>query len=60
MQIGIYMNLKMKRLICTINATKENGSTAFECGLSFMLPKMETKKFAELQNMLTDCMMGMQ
>lgn len=42
----------------TINATKENGSTAFECGLSFTLPKMETKKFAELQNMLTDCMMG--
>tara|TARA_R110000765_G_scaffold7759_2_gene25300 strand:- start:1261 stop:1860 length:600 start_codon:yes stop_codon:yes gene_type:complete len=42
----------------TVNATKENGSTAFECGLSFTLPKMETKKFAELQNMLTDCMMG--
>jgi hypothetical protein len=42
----------------TINATKENGSTAFECGLSFMLPKMGTAKFAELQNMLTDCMMG--
>lgn len=42
----------------TVNATKENGSTAFECGISFMLPQMETKKFAELQNMLTDCMMG--
>tara|TARA_R110000824_G_scaffold133713_3_gene296559 strand:- start:1511 stop:2110 length:600 start_codon:yes stop_codon:yes gene_type:complete len=42
----------------TINATKENGSTAFECGLSFTLPKLGTKKFAELQNMLTDCMMG--
>ena len=42
----------------TVNATKENGSTAFECGLSFTLPKMETKKFVELQNMLTDCMMG--
>ena len=42
----------------TVTATKENGSTAFECGLSFTLPKMETKKFAELQNMLTDCMMG--
>tara|TARA_R110000796_G_scaffold246057_1_gene370637 strand:- start:134 stop:733 length:600 start_codon:yes stop_codon:yes gene_type:complete len=42
----------------TINATKENGSTAFECGLSFMLPKMGTAKFAELQNTLTDCMMG--
>lgn len=42
----------------TVNATKENGSTAFECGLSFMLPQMETKKFAELQNMLNDCMMA--
>ena len=42
----------------TINATKENGSTAFECGLSFMLPKMGDAKFTELQNMLTDCMMG--
>jgi len=42
----------------SINATKENGSTAFECGISFTMPKMETKKFAELQNMLTDCMMG--
>tara|TARA_R110000787_G_C13224009_1_gene426498 strand:+ start:97 stop:681 length:585 start_codon:yes stop_codon:yes gene_type:complete len=42
----------------TINATKENGSTAFECGLSFMLPKMDTAKFHELQNMLNQCMMG--
>ena len=42
----------------TVNATKENGSTAFECGLSLMLPKMGTVKFAELQNMLTDCMMA--
>lgn len=42
----------------TVTATKENGSTSFECGLSFTLPKMETKKFAELQDMLTDCMMG--
>ena len=42
----------------TVNATKENGSTAFECGLSFMLPKMGKAKFHELQNMLTDCMMA--
>lgn len=42
----------------TVNATKENGSTAFECGLSFMLPKMEAAKFNELQNMLNQCMMG--
>ena len=43
----------------TINATKENGSTAFECGLSFMLPKIEVAKFTELQKMLNECMMGM-
>ena len=49
---------KSQEASMTVNATKENGSTAFECGLSFMLPKMGTKKFAELQNMLTDCMMG--
>jgi hypothetical protein len=43
----------------TINATKENGSTAFECGLSFNLPKIELAKFSELQGMLNECMMGM-
>ena len=43
----------------TINATKENGSTAFECGLSFFLPRLDLLKFSELQNMITDCMMGM-
>jgi hypothetical protein len=42
----------------TINATKENGSTAFECGLSFMLPKIDNTKFAELQELLDTCMMG--
>jgi len=42
----------------TINATKENGSTAFECGLSFMLPKLDNSKFAELQELLDTCMMG--
>ena len=49
---------KSQEASMSINATKENGSTAFECGLTFTLPRMETKKFAELQNMLTDCMMG--
>lgn len=42
----------------TINATKENGSTSFECNLSFMLPRMDTVKFHELQNMLDQCMMA--
>ena len=43
----------------TINATKENGSTAFECGLSFMLPRLELTKNNALQSMLNECMMGM-
>ena len=49
---------KSQEASMTVNATKENGSTAFECGLSFMLPKMGDEKFTQLQNMLTDCMMG--
>ena len=43
----------------TINGTKENGSTAFECGLSFMLPRLELSKNNALQSMLNECMMGM-
>jgi hypothetical protein len=42
----------------TINATKENGSTAFECGLSFMIPNNNEAKFSELQNLLNTCMMA--
>ena len=41
-----------------VAATKENGSTAFECTLSFYLPRMNDTKFAVLQEMLTQCMMG--
>ncbi len=41
----------------TINATKENGSTAFECGLSFMLPKLEVNKANAIQDMLNACLM---
>ena len=43
----------------TVNATKENGSTAFECGLSFNVPKIDLAKFNEFQTMLDTCMMGM-
>lgn len=41
-----------------IAATKENGSTSFECTLSFYLPLMNETKFHELQNLLNTCMMG--
>ena len=43
----------------TINATKENGSTAFECGLSFMIPQINNSRIHELQAMLNTCMMAM-
>ena len=42
-----------------VNATKENGSTAFECGLSFNVPRMNLAKFDEFQTLLDTCMMGM-
>ena len=42
----------------TVNATKENGSTVFECGLSFTIPNMTAGRFHELQNLLSECMMG--
>ena len=43
----------------TVNATKENGSTAFECGLSFNVPNIDVAKFNEMQTLLDTCMMGM-
>lgn len=42
----------------TVNATKENGSTVFECGLNFMLPQINNTKMHELQAMLNTCMMA--
>ena len=42
----------------TINATKENGSTVFECGLTFMIPQINNVKMHELQTMLNTCMMA--
>ena len=42
----------------TIAATKENGSTSFECSLSFMVPQLGNDTFHALQDMLSECMMG--
>tara|TARA_R100001443_G_scaffold4358_4_gene12874 strand:- start:3868 stop:4449 length:582 start_codon:yes stop_codon:yes gene_type:complete len=42
-----------------VSATKENGSTAFECTISFMIPQINNDRFAEIQAMLDTCMMGM-
>ena len=53
---GVY-EFKNETPALTINATKENGSTAFECGLSFMLPKLEVGKANVVQDLLNSCLM---
>jgi len=53
---GVY-EFKNETPALTINATKENGSTAFECGLSFMLPKLELNKSNVIQDLLNSCLM---
>tara|TARA_R110002050_G_scaffold56733_1_gene127590 strand:+ start:410 stop:1009 length:600 start_codon:yes stop_codon:yes gene_type:complete len=42
----------------SVTASKENGSTAFDCVLSFYLPLMNEVKYGALQELLTQCMMG--
>ena len=49
---------KQETPVMSIAATKENGSTVFECSLSFYLPLMNSSKFEALQTMLNTCMMG--
>jgi len=41
----------------TVTAAKENGSTSYECSLSFMMPDMDTAKAAALQSLMDTCMM---
>lgn len=53
---GVY-EFKNETPALTVNATKENGSTAFECGLSFNVPKMDVSKFNAIQDMLNACLM---
>ena len=53
---GVY-EFKNETPALTINATKENGSTAIECGISFMLPKLEVNKANAIQDMLNSCLM---
>ena len=53
---GVY-EFKNETPALTINATKENGSTAFECGISFMLPKLELNKLNVVQDLLNSCLM---
>tara|TARA_R110000751_G_scaffold105741_1_gene201730 strand:- start:27 stop:608 length:582 start_codon:yes stop_codon:yes gene_type:complete len=41
----------------TVTAAKENGSTSYECVLSFMMPEMDDSKAAALQSLMDTCMM---
>ena len=54
---GVF-EFKQETPVMSIAATKENGSTVFECSLSFYLPLMDSSKFEALQTMLNTCMMG--
>ena len=38
----------------TINATKENGSTAFECGVNFMIPQINNSRMHEKERVTND------
>ena len=41
----------------TVTAARENGSTSYECSLSFMMPDMDNGKAAALQSLMDTCMM---
>lgn len=41
----------------TVTAARENGSTSYECALSFMMPDMDNAKSAALQSLMDTCMM---
>ena len=53
---GVY-EFKNETPALTISATKEMGSTAFECGLSFFLPKLEYLKFNIIESITNSCLM---
>ena len=42
----------------TVTAAKENGSTSYDCSLSFMMPEMDNLKGALLQQMMDTCIMA--
>ncbi|QDP67828.1 MAG: hypothetical protein Unbinned8210contig1002_16 [Prokaryotic dsDNA virus sp.] len=41
----------------TVSGSRENGSTRYECSLSFMMPRMQSEKSARLQAFMDTCMM---
>ena len=57
---AIWKNFEFKNELpsLTVTAARENGSTSYECSLSFMMPDMDRKKSAVLQEMMDTCMMA--
>ena len=56
---GTWFNYEFKNELpsLTVTAAKENGSTSYECALSFMMPEMDDSKAAALQGLMDTCMM---
>jgi hypothetical protein len=53
---GVY-EFKNETPALTVTGTKEMGSTSFECGLSFFLPKLEYNKFSLIESITNSCLM---
>ena len=55
-----WYNFEFKNQLPTlaVTATRENGSTAYECNLAFMMPEMDRYKAAALQQLMDTCMMA--
>jgi len=52
---GVY-EFKNETPALTVTGTKEMGSTSFECGLSFFLPKLEYNKFSLIESITNSCL----
>ena len=58
--IATWHNYEFKNEIPTLSvaATRENGSTAYESTLTFMMPEMDSAKGAAIQALMDTCMMA--
>ena len=49
---------KAETAALSINATKENGTTAYECSISFHVPNMEAAHSVAIEKLTTGCPVG--
>tara|TARA_R100001463_G_scaffold9308_6_gene27881 strand:- start:7159 stop:7746 length:588 start_codon:yes stop_codon:yes gene_type:complete len=49
---------KAETAALSINATKENGTTAYECSISFHVPNMEAAHSVAIEKLSTGCPVG--